>query len=368
MRLTQKLLGFLNRVFNKDPDPFLALRLRHTSGHMTWRVKDAVLTTLVPGETGLLVNLLDYTISELVDHLAAQPGYVVEYADTSDLALLSARALIDAAGDIEMSNGDHLMGYRSPLWAYLEAAASELTAAAEQIKQMLRQMSTKTASGEWLDEIGGYYGVPRLSNEADSAYGPRIITETLRPRGNNVAIANAIKEFTGQTATVTDVVLYSGGLPIYDGSIDHDGTFTHSAGSSPVYGLFDVEYGYNLINGGSLDDFAIEVRNLIDRLRDAGTHLRDLHLIGGALFDEFTPPGDEMLMTLSQALTDTLDPPTESVLIGLSVPAMTDTLIEQPVDSASIVLTYGTLYNGVINYNGARIHQGGANAPEALIG
>ena len=258
MRLTKKLLSLIHRVFKKDPGQFIALRLRYSTGAMTWRVRDAVLTTVVSGGPGqsLTVDLTQYTVASLVGFLSSQPGYSVVYVDGSELAGLSARVLLDADGDIEKSNGDAIHGYTNVLFSYLEALAVELGAAEVQIVEMVKQMSTKTASDEWLDELGGYYGIPRLQSEPDTSYGPRIIAEVLRPRGNNVAIEAAIKVYTGQVAKVTDVVVFGSPTPAYNGSNTHNGAITYNATSKPRYGLFDVEYGYDLINGGSITEFA----------------------------------------------------------------------------------------------------------------
>lgn len=38
MNLTQKLLGYLNRVFDKGPDRVLVLRFRYDGTAMSWRI------------------------------------------------------------------------------------------------------------------------------------------------------------------------------------------------------------------------------------------------------------------------------------------------------------------------------------------
>src|SRR3546814_4396237 len=102
-------------------------------------------------------------------------------------------------------------------------------------------MSTKTAQGEWLDELGGYYGVPRIQGENDASYGPRIIAEVLRPRGNNVAMEAAIKVYTGQDAKVTDVTLYGDPFPRYDATIRYDGTRSEEH-TSELQSLMRISY------------------------------------------------------------------------------------------------------------------------------
>jgi hypothetical protein len=370
MRLTDKLLSLIHGVIKKDPERFIALRLRYSTGAMTWRVKDAVLTTTVsdgPGHS-LSIDLTQYTISGLVGYLASQAGYSVVYVDSTELSGLSARILLDATGDLAVSNGDAIYGYTNVAYAYLEAMAVELDAAETQVTQMVRQMSTKTASDVWLDEIGGYYGILRLDGELDSSYGPRIIAEVLRPRGNNVAIEAAIKTYTGQSATVTDVVVFGTSTPGHDGSISYDGTHLYNATAKPQYGLFDVEYGYDLINGGSITDFAAIVRSLIQRLRDAGTHLRALTLTGSALVDSFTGPaddGDVQSLAVAATLTDTLTAPSDAFATSAVISDMSDTLTA-PSDSVGISVTYNVFHNGARTYNGSVPYSGGTTVVEAL--
>lgn len=369
MHLTQKLLSRLHRVFNKDPGTFLALRLQY-AGSMTWTVADAVLTTTVtdgPGQP-LSVDLTQYTLGQLYAFLAAQPGYSVAYGDSSALSLLSARILVDGSNDIAQSNGDHLYGYTSVLWAYLEAQAVELQAAEAQIVEMLKQMSTKTAQAEWLDEIGGYYAVPRLQGENDASYGPRIIAEVLRPRGNNVAMEAAIKIYTGQAAKVTDVTLYGDTFPLYNGVITRNSAYTYNASRAPLYGLFDVDYGYDFENGGDIAQFAQIVRDLIDRLRDAGTHLRSLLLRGSDMADTFAPPTDTGAISwaVSAAIEDTLTAPDDSAFAMASTLGDLSDTFAAAADDAQLVVTYDYRYNGIRRYNGVIFRVGGQVIAESV--
>lgn len=367
MKLTNKLLSFLHRVFDKDPAPFLALRLRYDGAGMTWKVDGARLTTIPVGGTGtpLSIDLTQYTLGELINHLADQVGYSVEYADRSELSLMGASVLMDAAGDQNRSNGDHLYGYTNVLWSYLEANARELEEASNQIDQMLLQMSTKTASDVWLDELGGYYGVPRLQGEQDASYGRRIIAEVLRPRGNNVAIEAAIQAYTGQVTKVTDVTLNSPLAPLFNAADNFNGVKFYNSTSLPIYGLFDVEYGYDILGGGDVSAFAQIIRDLIGRLRDAGTHLRALSLTGSLLQDTATDPTDEssMPLGLSSALADEAAAPDEAIsgAIGLSV--MSETA---PTAAEAVDLLYATnyRYNGVRTFNG---HIPYAGASEGVL-
>jgi len=206
MLLTRTLLDNLHRVFHKEPDQFLALRLAY-DGQMTWTVEDFVLTTTVAGGTGtsLTVDLTQYDLDGLVAFLAAQTGYSVPTTPPIGLGGRSATVLLDASGDQALSNGDHLFGYTSLLYEWLEAMARELTDARLQIVEMLKQMAITTAALEWIDEWGGYFGIPRDAGESDADYGPRIVEEVLRVRSNNRALEDEIQRITGYKVDVVDL-------------------------------------------------------------------------------------------------------------------------------------------------------------------
>lgn len=262
MKLTKKLLSFMHKVFDKDPAPFLALRLNCDGTGMTWSVSGARLLTTPVGGTAapLSVDLTQYTVATLANYLAAQPGYVVAYADLTQLSLLGAAVLLDGAGDVVQSNGDHLYGYTSELWSYMEANAVELESAGAQIEQMLLQMSTTTAADMWLDELGSYYKVPRNQGEPDGVYGPRIIAQVLRPLANNVAIESALR-------------VINAGLPVECNDYD-----TIVNGS---YGLFDIqmEVSLDLLAVTAYVILLLSIIDTIDKMRDAGTFLRRISIL-----------------------------------------------------------------------------------------
>lgn len=363
MRLTKKLLGWLNRVFDKNPAPALALRLSYNGTGMTWQVDDGVLTTIVTGGTGtnLSVDLSQYTLTGLVNYLAAQPGYSVLYADTGDLAPLSALVLIDDANDIAKSNGDHLYAYTNPNYAVLEAYADELEQAAAQIPLLPAELATNTADGEWLDLLGSYYAVPRLAGEGDRQYGDRIIAEVLRPKSNNVALEDAIRTFTGQAVQVTDVVEYANPVPAYDASITHNGTHTHNATAKPIYGLFDVQTGYDLLGGTDPTSFRQTVTDLVNRLRAAGTFMRALSLQGSAISDAVTPPTDAGLSTLAVAVTeaDTVPARTDAAFAFAGQLAGMSDAAGARSDAASLSIVYGVTHSGTRLHDGSVTYQSG---------
>lgn len=321
--LTDKLLGYLHRVFDKDAHAFLALRFRY-DGAMAWRIEDNTLSTDVVGGSGVSieVDLSQHTLSSLIEILAEQPGYTVEYFDPG-MEHLSSCVLVSAIGNQDDSNGDHLYGYTSLLWAYMEPFAVELREADYQIGQAIAQMNLRKAEADWLDEWGTYYGIPRVSGELDPAYANRIIVEVLRPRGNNVAIEIVARELLGQPVVVNDIRLWGPATPSYNGVYTYNGAQNHNASASSVYGLFDVDYVYNLESGEDVSGYAAALADIVERVRDAGTHLRAINLLSSQISD------------------------TSSVT---------------PVDSASITATYGIRYDGSAAYDGVAPHSGVSSA------
>lgn len=368
MKLTKTLLGYLNRVFNKDPLQFLALAIDYDGQGMTWEVADGVLTTAVVGGhgAGLSIDLAGYTLATLVSFIAAQPGYTTTYVNP-DSKGLSALVLLDAAGDISAPDGGSLYGYSSVLWAYMEANAAELKEAEAAIQSLTSEMQTTTADGDWLDLLGSYYKVPRLTGELDASYGPRIIATVIRPASNNVAIEAAIEQWTGQQATVTDVVLRGVTGNVYNGAHVYDGSIKHNAVNTNVYGLFDVTYAYDLVNGGDLSQFQKIVVSLVNTLRAAGTHLRSIALSGSALADTLTPPTDSFGgLAVGMDINDSLISPTESMSpVAVKLADFADALTP-PTDAESITISYNYAHNGVRRYNGVIAHMGGQVVTESL--
>lgn len=355
MKLTQKLLGYLNRAFSRDPVQFLALRISY-DGAMVWKIEDAVLTTTVTGGSGSshVVQLGDYNLAQLANFFAALPGYSVPFQISGTASTLGARVLMDSTGDQASSNGDHLFAYTSLTWAFLEASAYELKHAREQIYQMLRQMVVPTAEDEWLDEIGDYYNVKRKDGEIDATYGPRIIYEVIRPRNNNKAIELAISNATGGLPSkVTDVTLPGDISTAYDGTVDHDGSRLYNATSKYRRNLFDVEYAFDLEGSEDIAPFQARVLEIIDQFRSAGTHLRQILLQSGQLVDNATYNFTESLNFVGTVtLVDSVDAQTDEITISSTL-VLTDSA-DIPTDGDLVIDSLSVhTYDGAHFYGGS---------------
>jgi hypothetical protein len=281
------LLSYLHRVFLKDPVPFLALRIT-CAGGLTWTVAENVLTltpaVIVGGAAApLTVDLTAQTVASLAQYVKSQPGYAVPYQDTSALSLLSARVLLDAAGDIEQSNGDHLYGFTNLLYSYIAALASELSLAQEEILTMLAQMSTTTAANEFLDLLGTYYDVTRGAGELDSAYSPGIIANVLLPSSNNIGMQIALQAlFPGTTAIITDVIGTSGTVLLRDGSVLFNSAHVHySLGIGTPNGQFDVVFAFDFEGPVSESAYLPLLIAALNRYRAGGTYMRTISMKNG---------------------------------------------------------------------------------------
>jgi hypothetical protein len=291
--LLPKLLSFLNRVFDKDPHQFLAFRVDYTGSALTWTVADATLTLASDdGFVDLVVPLAGYTIATLAAFLAQQNSLTLGSLPNDGTQNLSALVLIEGTNSSDSLNGDDLYAYTSLLWAYQSAVAQELTLCGAAIAALPLEMSTTTADGGWLDFLGAFYNVPRLLAEPDATYGPRIIAEVIFPLTNGPAIAQAIQNTVGQVCRVVDVIEWGPAVPQYNNTIIYNAAYEHDASAEPIYNLFDVSVGYDIINGADPATFYNIVKAQVERIRAAGTQMRNLVITSSEIGDTFTPPTD----------------------------------------------------------------------------
>lgn len=352
MKLTRRLLNYLYRAFDKDPDAFTAMRISSTAGVLSWEVADRTLTVFINGEADHSVSLAGLTIAGLAANLAGR--YTVQDVISDGRAGLTAATLIDGAGSVSDLNGDRLQAYQSLTWVFLDACAGELDGLSASADAAPAQISTGSAEGEWLDEIGSYYAVARLDGETDAAYGPRIIAEVIAPKSNNVALEIAIKRAFGQSATVTDVREWEPAFPLLNGAITLNGAHLLHATATPRYGLFDVTVGYDFETGPEIDSFRSQMKAFIGRVRAAGTHLRALDFSSGDVADAVpeTQDAEPVALALSMPLTDTADGATDDLSVLAVAMGALDDDAAAPADDASVTISYAVLLNGARRLNG----------------
>ena len=165
-RVSQALLGHLHGVFDPDPAPVLALRVRHADG-ATWAVAGDTLT-LHGGDTPSVWDLNDYSLATLATALTAA-GFEVVYLNPA-VSHLSALTLLEGAGDQGNSNGDHLSIFTAPLAVLLAALGQALGEGRAAIAAALAQLILPNATQEWADLFGEIFGIPRRGTVQDSPY------------------------------------------------------------------------------------------------------------------------------------------------------------------------------------------------------
>ena len=165
-RVSQALLGHLHGVFDPDPAPVLALRVRHADG-ATWAVAGDTLT-LHGGDTPSVWDLNDYSLATLATALTAA-GFEVVYLNPA-VSHLSALTLLEGAGDQGNSNGDHLSIFTAPLAVLLAALGQALGEGRAAIAAALAQLILPQATGEWADLFGEIFGIPRRGTVAASPW------------------------------------------------------------------------------------------------------------------------------------------------------------------------------------------------------
>jgi hypothetical protein len=359
MSMLSKLLGYLNRVFDKNPYQFIAFRLDYQSGVLTWTVADSILTiTTSDNLVNLAIPLASYTIAQLVAYIEVAANLTITGIPSDGTQNRSALTLIDGTNNTDALNGDCVYAYTSLLWAYQGACAQELVLCKAAIVSLPLEMSTVSADGVWLDFIGGYYDVVRLANEPDETYGPRIVAEVIQPLSNGPAIAQVVSNTTGQPATVTDVVEYGPAVPEYNDLITYDAAYEYDASAEPIYNLFDLTVGYDIINGADPADFSTIIRAQVNRIRAAGTQLRNLFVASSAIGDTFTPPTDgvatQAVGVEVPGLADTLTAPSDATSPAqVALAALSDTLTP-PTDAGDTLVIYTNpiFFNGANSYNG----------------
>lgn len=364
MRLLNKLLDALHSGFDKSPRQVIAFRLRHTSGDFRWQVQGDHLQGF-DGPLALFdVDLRLHTIRSLTTWLAAQPGVEVRLGALESVDV-SARCLLEGAGAMAKSNGDVVHAYTALLWSLTGAFVDALTDAKAAIDEMLAQMTVPTAAGNWLDEWGSYFGVPRLpTGELDERYATRIIAEVLRPRSTNKGMELALTARFGQTCKVEDYRLWTPGLPVHDGLAHHDGTYDYNAEANPIYGLFRVAIGYDLINGSDIGEFAAEVREAVEALRAVGTHMDSVSLRAGTISEAPIPlPTDSAVaIALLAALGEDAAPLPVDSGFAMAVAADLDAVesVDLPTDEGlQEEVTFTTRFNGQRRFDGKVPYAGG---------
>jgi hypothetical protein len=357
-------LSQLDSAFENDPLSVALFRLDVDTGSITWAVDGDTLTVLSDEFATFTATLSANTVGALVQALITA-GFTVFAYDPAN-ASLSAAVLMDGSG----STNDPLLGFTSYLWAMGEAIGVELDAMGVASDDALRCAVMLTSEEDWLDLWGSYFGIGRESYEVDPDYVRRIVVEVLRPRCNNVAMEMALEEVFQQVGvSVVDVSEWGGTSPLHDGTITFDGTHEHNAGAVKAYGLFDVQLGYDLLGGVDPVAYLTVVTAIVNRMRAAGTYLRDLSLSSSSIFDTAGVAVDKMLaVTAGVPLTDSALAVTDGTIAFRSLMALGADSVTAAADSLTLTITEASAFrhDGKFAFDGSKTHNSGTVVQETL--
>lgn len=147
------------------------------------------------------------------------------------------------------------------------------------------------AAGDWLDMWGKTLGVPRETAEPDGLYGPRILSELLRPTTTNYGLAQAIDQ--GMGILGTEVLEAADVLKVY--RLNSPGLRLNSS-TTPTTKRLNMAgaFGGNSLSacfvvrvptGAQQPYDESTIRRLADRRKAAGTRLIGIYTAnGGAIF------------------------------------------------------------------------------------
>lgn len=151
---------------------------------------------------------------------------------------------------------------QDPNHALLDAMNSELEEVEQETIASKLQSSLKTATGEYLDNFGDWFGVYRKNNETDGKYRQRIIDYLLLKRGTNNSIIKAIKDYLDDQDT--DVKIYEPFNNIFYTNKSHLNGEDH---------LMGYYYRFAVINVTIGSYFPTEVIDVINDFKPAGVVL-----------------------------------------------------------------------------------------------
>lgn len=151
---------------------------------------------------------------------------------------------------------------QDPNFALIEALNEEMNQVEKDAIESKLQSSLKTATSEYLDKFGDWFGVYRRANEDDTTYRARIIRYLLLKRGTNNAIIDAIKDYLGRDDI--DVSVYEPFTNIFYTNKSHLNGEDH---------LMGYYYRFAVINVSIGDYFPVEIIDVINEFKPAGVTL-----------------------------------------------------------------------------------------------
>lgn len=145
-------------------------------------------------------DLSQYTIGQLVTLFNGMPNfiaYTLQYGSLSALALLDGMYITPC--NIAITT--------NPIRILAKTIDLQFKKFNDDANEALFQANTRTATGNWLDSLGSFYGVPRQAPEPDVLYSSRMFDCSLGENVNNIAIQQVFADL-GYSATVVDTTPY----------------------------------------------------------------------------------------------------------------------------------------------------------------
>lgn len=151
---------------------------------------------------------------------------------------------------------------QDPNFALIDTLNEEMNQVERDAIESKLQSSLKTATSEYLDKFGDWFGVYRKTEENDDDYRARIIKYLLLKRGTNNAIIEAIKDYLGKDDI--DVSVYEPFTNIFYTNKSHLNGEDHLMGYYYTFAVINVSIG---------DYFPVEIIDVINEFKPAGVTL-----------------------------------------------------------------------------------------------
>jgi hypothetical protein len=211
----QGLLRELPSPWLKDPEGVPAIHLTGPGGASLVLTGDYIIATPTPGDQPTVIPVEGTTLREVVQRLT-DAGIAATLAPGTD-PILAAAVLIEAEAfslpvqtaskwgqsqwntarwSLRALSGKptDIWRWTSETWRLLDPIAEQLKDETENMLVGLAQMNLLTSATTFADWWGRYTGIPRKPGEVDdAAYTARQRDELLRPRENNLALANLLE-------------------------------------------------------------------------------------------------------------------------------------------------------------------------------
>lgn len=201
--MIERLLSHLYSALDRDPQLRPVARLALPGGHVREVAGDELRVWRADGAEVGRMALTGRSLADVLQWLAESGVEVVvlDWAATD----FSALALPEGRISENDPGGALLSVPSSPLWTILRPIGRELVEASGAVDEARAQLYLRTASGEWLDFWGLFFGLER-EGRGDDEYRQYLIAETLRPRSNPRAIESAVWDATGQRTSIYEPV------------------------------------------------------------------------------------------------------------------------------------------------------------------